>query len=214
MNKALRPGKIGQRLIFTALALCSLSVVADESWSYRQETDRLNNRTYSFALSPLPPRGLYDNIRLQVACKDNALQAVIEADSLIASQGSSFDVEYQIDKNSPVKLRMQTFKDSKRKGYTAESARRIVDDILSGQSIFIRVNTMIRKVLSAAMPLENAAEPIKRVAADCGLNLSGNITSAPGYSIDQFEQDFGKLAPDQQRQVLDKIKPILDAIRK
>ncbi|MGZ5051509.1 MAG: hypothetical protein ACXWF8_02410 [Methylobacter sp.] len=211
---ALISGKIRQRLIFTALLLCCLPVFADDSWSYRQETDRLNNRTYSYASSSLPPRGLYDNIRLQIACKDNVLQAVVDADSLIASQGSAFDVEYQIDKNPVVKLRMQTFKDTKRKGYTTENASRIIDDILSGQSIFIRINTMIRKVLSAAIPLETASEPVKRVAADCGLGLSGGSTAASGYSLSQFEQDFAKLAPAQQRQALDKIKQIIDVIGK
>lgn len=208
------PGKIGHRLIFSSLLLCWQPVLADDSWSYRQEIDRLNNRSYSLALSPLPPRGLYDNIRLQIACKDNTLQAVIDADSLIASQGSTFDVEYQIDKKPAVKIQMQTFKDTKRKGYTTENARRIIDDILSGQSVFIRVNTMIRKVLSAAIPLKDAAEPVKRVAADCGLSLSGGPAEASGYSLSQFEQDFAKLTPAQQQQVLDKIKHIIDATGK
>lgn len=201
--------KIVRRLLLALLFFCPFNVFADNSWSYHQESDRLTNRTYSFALSPLPPRGLYDNIRLEIVCKDNALQAIIDADSLIASQGSTFDFEYQIDKNPPVKLQMKTFKDSKRRGYTEEQAKRIVDDLLTGQSIFIRVNTMIRKVLSAAMPLDNAAEPIKHVVSDCGLGLSGNATGEPPYSLSEFEQEFGKLPSEQQQQVLNKIKKII-----
>jgi len=193
------------QILLTLLILCPLSVSAANTWSYHQENDRLTNRSYSFALSPLPPRGLYDNIRLEVVCKDNTLQVVIDADSLIASQGSSFDFEYQIDKNSPVTLQMKTFKDSKRRGYTEEQAKRIVDDLLTGQSVFISVNTMIRKVLSAAMPLENAAEPIKHVVADCGLNA----TSEPVYNLTEFEQEFSKLPSEQQQQVLGKIKQII-----
>ena len=149
-----------QRLVLLLLFLCSFNVFADNTWSYHQENDRLSNRNYSFALSPLPSRGLYDNIKLEIICKENLLQVAIEADSLIASQGSAFDFEYQIDKNPPVMLQMKTFKDSKRRGYTEEYAKRIVDDLLAGQSVFIRVNTMIREVLSVALPLENAAEPI------------------------------------------------------
>lgn len=200
--------KTAQRLILPLLLFCP-SVFAANDWSYHQESDRLTNRTYSFALSPLPPRGLYDNIRLQILCKDNALQVIIDADSLIASQGSAFDFEYQIDKKPAVTLKMKTFKDSKRKGYTEEYAKRIVDDILTGQSIFIRVNTMIRKVLSAAVPLENASEPIKRVVADCGPGLSDNASEESAYSLSQFEQEFGKLSPEQQQQVLSKIKQII-----
>ncbi len=203
-----------QRLIPALLIFCSFNVSADDTWSYRQETDRLSNRTYSFALSPLPPRGLYDNIRLEIVCKDNALQVVIDADSLIASQGSAFDFEYQIDKNPAVTLQMKTFKDSKRKGYTEEYAKRIVDDLLSGQSIFIRVNTMIRKVLSAAMPLKDAAEPIKHVVQDCGLSLLGNTAAKPAYSLSEFEQAFGKLPSDRQQQVLDQLKQIMNSIGK
>lgn len=201
--------KTAQQLILTLLFFSSFNVFAANTWSYRQESDRLTNRTYSFALSPLPPRGLYDNIRLQIACKDHILQVIIDADSLIASQGSDFDFEYQIDKNPAVKLKMKTFKDSKRKGYTEEYAKRIVDDLLTGQSIFIRVNTMIRKVLSAAMPLENASEPIKRVVSDCGLSLSNQSAGEPAYSLSQFEQEFGKLSPEQQQQVLNKLKQII-----
>ncbi len=208
-NRLLAFNQAIQRLLLTLLILCPLSVSADNTWSYHQENDRLTNRSYSFALSPLPPRGLYDNIRLEVVCKDNTLHVAVDADSLIASQGSAFGFEYQIDKNPPVTLQMKTFKDTKRRGYTEDQAKRIVDDLLTGQSIFIRVNTMIRTVLSAAMPLENAADPVKHVVADCGLSLSGNATGEPVYSLSELEQDFAKLSPDQQQQVLGKIKRII-----
>lgn len=213
-NRLVAFNQAAQRFILALLISCPLSVSADNAWSYRQESDRLTNRTYSLALSPLPPRGLYDNIRLEVVCKDNNLQVVIDADSLIASQGSTFDFEYQIDKNPPVTLQMKTFKDTKRRGYTEEQAKRIVDGLLTGQSVFIRVNTMIRTVLSAAMPLENAAEPIRHVASDCGLSLSGNASAEPAYSISEFEQEFGKLPPNQQQQVLGKIKQIIRETQK
>ncbi len=208
-NRLLAFNKTAPQFILALLILCPLSVSADNTWSYRQENDRLTNRSYSFALSPLPPRGLYDNIRLEVVCKDNTLQVAVDADSLIASQGSPFGFEYQIDKNPPVTLQMKTFKDNKRRGYTEDQAKRIVDDLLTGQSLFIRVNTMIRTVLSAAMPLENAAEPVKHVVADCGLSLSGNAPVEPAYSLNELEQELGKLPPEQQQQVLGKIKQIL-----
>ncbi|MCK9397602.1 MAG: hypothetical protein M0Q44_18685 [Methylobacter sp.] len=194
-----------RRLILALLLVYPFNIYAADTWSYHKESDRLSNRSYSFALSPLPPRGLYDNIRLEIICKDNTLQVVIDADSLIASQGSAFDFEYQIDKNPPVTLQMKTFTDSKRRGYTEEYAKRIVDGLLTGQSIFIRVNTMIRTVLSAAIPLENAAKPVKQVVTDCGIAFSGD----PAYSLTEFEQEFGKLPSEQQQQVLSKIKKII-----
>ncbi len=197
------------QFVLALLIFCPFNVFAVNTWSYYQERDRLTNRTNSFALSPLSSRGLYDSIRLEIVCKDNTLQVIIDADSLIASQNSAFDFEYQIDQNSPVTLQMKTFKDSKRRGYTEEYAKRIADDILTGQSIFIRINTMIRKVLSAAMPLENAAEPIKRVVADCHTSLSNNTTGKPAYTLAEFEQEFGRLSLEQQQQVLGKIKQII-----
>lgn len=207
-------GKAGQRLLLALLFCCPLGAFADNTWNYYQENDRLSNRSYSYALSPLPPRGLYDNVRLKIICKDNTLQVSVDADSLIASQGSGFDFEYQIDKNPPVTLQMKTFKDSKRKGYTEEYAKRIVDDLLTGQSVFIRINTMIRKTLSAVMSLENAAGPIKRVITDCGLSLSDSVSTEPAYSLNEFEQDFGKLPLAQQQQVLSKIKHIIEDTQK
>ena len=195
------------QLVLALLIFCPFSAFADNTWSYHQENDRLTNRSYSFALSPMPPRGLYDNIRLEIVCKDATLQVSVDADSLIASQGSDFDFEYQIDKNPPVTLQMKTFKDSKRKGYTEDYAKRIVDDLLTGQSVFIRINTMIRKVLSAVMPLKNAADPIKHVVADCG--LSDNTASEPAYSLGEFERAFVQLPLAQQQQVLSEIKKII-----
>jgi hypothetical protein len=139
------------------------------------------------------------------------LQVIIEADVLIASQGSAFDVEYQIDKQAPVNIQLRTFPDSKRKGYTEEQAKQIADALLSGQSIFIRVNTMIRRVLSGEMPLNDAAPPIKQVYADCG--LTADNTQATDYSLVNFTADFNKLSMEQQRAVLIKLKGIMAELR-
>lgn len=187
--------------------------MADNTWSYHKESDSLTNQTYSFAQSPLPRPGLYDDIMLKIVCKENKLQTVIEAEDLITSQSSNFDLEYQIDKKTPVTVQMKTFPNSKRKGYTEEFAKRMTDDLLTGQAIFIRVNTMIRTVLSSSMPLDNAAEPIKHVLADCGLSTSDNVTGEPAYSLTEFEQEFSKLSLEQQQQVLVKIKKIMLEIR-
>lgn len=200
-------------IMLALLIACPLNAFADDTWSYHQESDSLTNQTYSFAQSPLPRPGLYDNIRLEIVCKENKLQAVIDADDLIASQGSSFDVEYQIDNKTPVMVQMKTFPDSKRKGYSDEFAKRIADDMLTGQAIFIRIKTMIRKVLSSSISLDNAAEPIKHVLADCSLSLSDNVTGEPAYSLTEFEQEFSKLSLEQQQQVLAKIKKIMMEIR-
>lgn len=192
-----------------ALMLCPLNAWADNNWSYQQKSDSLTNQTYSLAQSPLPRPGLYDDMMLEIVCQGNKLQAVIESDDLIASQGSRFDLEYQIDKETPVKIQMKTFADSKRKGFTEEFAKRMADDLLTGQAVFIRINTMLRTVLSSSIALDNTNEPIKKVFADCGLSVSGNNTSELTYSLSEFEQDFNKLSLEQQQQVLAKIKKIL-----
>ena len=145
-------------------------------------------------------------------CKDNKLQFAVDANSLITSQGRAFVFEYQIDKNSPVVIQMRTYPDTKRRGYTDEQVERIVEDILSGQSIFIRIHTLIRTVLSGAIPLHDAAQPIQQVLADCGVVLPGKSEAQPAYGLDDFERDFKKLSPEQQRQVLGKIKEILEGI--
>jgi hypothetical protein len=203
-------GNRTQAIILKLLIVLPVNALANNIWSYHQESDSLTNQTYSFAQSPLPRPGLYDNIMLEIVCKENKLQAVIDADDLIASQNSSFDLEYQIDKKSPVPVPMKTFPDSKRKGYTIEFAKRIADDMLTGQAIFIRVNTMIRTVLSVSIPLDNAAEPIKHVFADCGLGLSDR---EPVYSLVEFEKEFSRLSSEQQQQVLLKIKQLIMEIR-
>ncbi|MDD5580674.1 MAG: hypothetical protein PHY16_15515 [Methylobacter sp.] len=205
--------KITQRILLALLIFYSINVPADEDWSYNQDRDRSTNAAYSFARSPLPRRDLYDEIRLEIVCKENKLQAVIDTDSLITSQDRTFNLEYQIDKNPAVTIQMRTFKDSKRSAYSEEYAKRIADDMLGGQAIFIRINTLIGRVLSGSIPLINAATPIKRVYADCGIGLSDNATGEAAYSLADFEQAFGKLSTEQQQQVLSKIQKIMKEIR-
>ena len=206
-------GNCNQAIGLALFIACPLAALADNTWSYHQESDSLTNQTYSFAQSPLPRPGLYDNIMLEIVCKDNKLQAVIEAEDLIASPGSRFDIEYQIDKKTPVTVQMKTFPDSKRKGYSDEFAKRMTDDLLTGQAIFIRIKTMIKKVLSSSFSLDNAAEPIKHVIADCGLSLSDKVISEPAYNLTKFEQEFSKLSLEQQQQVLAKIEKIMMEIQ-
>jgi hypothetical protein len=210
MKQSRFSGNSTPAIMLALLIACPINVFADNTWSYHQESDNLTNQTYSFAQSPLPHPGLYDNLRLEIVCRENKLQVVIDAENLIASQNSSFDLEYQIDEKSPVTVQMKTFPDSKRKGYSDEFAKRIADDLLTGQAIFIRVKTMIRRILSSSIPLDNAAVPIKHVFADCGIGLPNN---EPAYSMTEFEKDFSQLSSEQQQQVLAKIKKIIMEIR-
>ncbi|PKM13067.1 MAG: hypothetical protein CVV13_02985 [Gammaproteobacteria bacterium HGW-Gammaproteobacteria-3] len=188
------------------------TIQESETWSYHKEWDKLTNRNYSLARSPLPKRGLYDNIRMDLICKDDKLQFAVDANSLITSQGRVFDFEYQIDKNNPVTLSMQTYPDSKRRGYTDDQVERIAEALLSGQSIFIRIYTLIRTVLTAAAPLDGAAQPVQQVLADCGVVLQGRAQTQAAYSLTDFERDFQKLSETQQRQVMDKLKAILNTL--
>ncbi|MGZ8225166.1 MAG: hypothetical protein ACXWT3_00840 [Methylococcaceae bacterium] len=198
-----------QHIILEILIACPFTTQAANTWSYRQESNPLTNLSYSVAQSPKPRRGVYDNINLNIICKENKLQVILETEKLIASQNSEFTVEYQIDKKAPVKLQMKTFPDSKRKGYVIDDAKNIADDILTGQAIFIRVQTLIKKTLSSSIALAGATEPIQQVFSDCGLSASNPTESEAAYSLDEFEQDFGKLTPEQQQQALTKIKKII-----
>lgn len=206
-------GKSTSRIILALLIALPIDALAAGGWSYQQERDRLTNQSYSYARSPLPSSAQYELIRLEVACKENKLQFVVDSNSLIASQGRSFDVEYQVDKKPPATISMKTFSDSKRRGYTEEHAREIIVDILSGQSIFIRVNTMIKQVLTAAITLEGAGQPIQQVLADCGVGASEKNEGEAAYSWAEFEQDFKKLSSAQQQEVLGKIKKIMQEMR-
>ncbi len=205
-------------IILVALISSSAQAITEtkqqmKSWTYHQDWDKLTNLNYSLARSPLPKRGLYDNLRLDIVCKDNKLQFVLDANSLITSKGSIFDFEYQIDKNSPVTIAMRTYKDSKRRGYTDEQVERIVAEMLAGQSMFIRINTIIRTVLSGLIPLNDAAGPVQHVLADCGVVIPGMKEAQPDYNLADFEREFKTLTPQQQREVLDQIKTLLEGIR-
>lgn len=184
-----------------------------ETWTYHKDFDKLNNLNFSYVRSPIPKLNLYDNIRLELICKDNKLQWITQANSLITSQGREFDFEYQIDKKPPVSVKFRTFKDNKRRGYYDDQIDRIAKELLSGQAIFIRISTIISSVLSAEISLKNAADPIQQVLADCSVAEGNTPSGQQTYSLDDFENDFAKLSSDQQMKVLDEIKKIMAEIR-
>ncbi|MDD5271179.1 MAG: hypothetical protein PHU14_00540 [Methylovulum sp.] len=199
-----------------ALTLLALLVgskaFAANVWNYQQETDRLSNQSYSYALSPLPRRDLYDELRLEVVCRNKQLQVTLTADELIASQGSKFDISYQIDQSPPVALQMTTFPDSKRKGYTDSQAQQIINALLTGKdTIFLRVSTLTRKELAGAITLDGMMPIVQKVLGDCsGMT---DKPAAANYDFKAFQQDFDKLSVGQQKQLLSQIKLLLDNAR-
>jgi hypothetical protein len=203
--------------IFMPLFLSPFVVRAEtelemDTWTYYKEWDKLNNLSFSIVRSPMPKRNLYDNIRLKILCKDNKLQLVTETSSLITSQDREFDFEYQIDKKAPVDIKFRTFKDNKRRGYSNENIDQIAGQLLSGETIFIRINTIISTVLTAAMPLKEASAPIQQVLADCGI-VKDKTPAQQVYSLVEFERDFVKLSPEQQGRALIEIKKVMEQIR-
>ncbi len=184
-----------------------------EAWSYHREWDKLTNVDYSLARSPLPRRGAYDTLRLELICKNQRLQFALDSYNLITSKGNVFDVDYRVDGNDPVALRMRTYADTKRRGFSDDRVMDIVGDLLSGQSIFIRVHTIIQTVLSAKISLQGAAQPIERVLADCGESLPGRQNQQPDYGMTEFERDLKALAPERQRQVWETIKQLIESLR-
>lgn len=179
------------------------------TWSYHKALDRSTNLEYSLARSPMPKRGLYDLIRLEFVCKDNRLQMVVDSNSLITSQNRTFDFEYRIDNNPPVTIQMRTFPDSKRRAYTDEHARQIAEAMLTGKSVFVRIHTLIKKVLSGAMPLDDAVEPITRVFADCGMQPGGVRKETADYSLSDFASDLSRLTAAQQKQVMNQLRQMI-----
>jgi len=208
----MKPGLLLARLVqlhfWVAVFSCPINSLAANTWSYRQQTDRTSNQTYSIAQSPIPRLDLYDELKLAVICKDGKLQAQLEAASISASQGSKFELEYQIDKQPSVNIPMRAFSDSKRRGYTDIEANRMVADMLSGhEAIVLRVKTMIKKVLSASIHLPDAEQPIQQVLSDCG--TTPTQPKQTEFSLADFGQAFNKLSKEQQQQVLQQLKKIL-----
>jgi hypothetical protein len=202
-----------RHLLLVLLTGLPLIAKADNVWSYHQEIDRLTNQSYSYAESPLPLPGLYDYLRLELVCKDNTLKATIEANDLITSQSSRFKMDYQIDKMPAIAIAMKTFPDSKRKGYTEEFAKKLAEDLLTGQTLFIHVNTIIRTVLSSSIPLTNADLTIKQVLADCNLSASNDKADTTPYSLTEFEINLSQLPLDKRQRVLAELKKIMANIK-
>jgi len=202
-----------RHLLLVLITGLPLIAKADNVWSYHQEIDNLTNQSFSYAQSPLPLPGLYDYLKLELVCKANTLKATIEANDLITSQNSRFNIDYQIDKTPAITITMKTLTDSKRKGYTEEFAKKLAEDLLTGQTLLIHVNTIIRTVLSSSIPLTNADLTIKQVLADCNLSTSKGETATATYSLSEFEQSLSQLPLVKQQRVLAELKKIMANIK-
>jgi hypothetical protein len=204
--------------LLVLLANVSTLLAAANTWRYQQDTDRLNNQNFSLAVSPLPRRDLYDDIRLEVVCKNKALQVTVTTESLIASQGSKFDLSYQIDQHPPVALQMTTSLDSKRSGYVDEQAQSMIKDILAGKEvIFLKITTMTRKELAGAISLDGAVQNITKVSTDCAMGGDKNSANpdsskkdvSADYDFVSFQKDFNKLPAERQKQLLNQIRALI-----
>lgn len=214
---SIMPGRV--KLLTGLLLSLSLSGVAEtrqemESWTYHREWDKWTDLGYSLARSPLPRRGVYDTLRLEIICRDNTLQFALDSYDLITSKGSTFDFEYQIDNNRAVGLTMRTYPDTKRRGYTEDRVKSIIDDLLSGQWVLIRAHTIIKRVLSSKISLQGAAGPIRKVLADCDESLPARSGESEVYGMEDLRRDLQALSPEQRRQVWDAIKQMIDDLRR
>lgn len=198
-----------QTLCIVALSLQTAVAEDFHTWSYHRDWDRLANLEYTLARSPLPKRGLYDLIRLEIVCKANQLQLIVDSNSLITSQNQPFDFDYRIDNQAFVTIEMRTFSDSRRRAYNDEHAQAFAEALLNGKSVFVRIHTMLKKILSGAMPLDDAREPITRVLADCGIQLSNSSNETEDYGLTEFERDLKRLPATQQRQLLNRIRQMI-----
>lgn len=179
---------------------------SQETWTYTQTKDAASNQIVSVARSPVPRLDLYDKLRLEAVCKDNKLQMVVDSDILIASQGSEFDFEFQIDQLEFQKIKMRTYPDSKRRAFNEANARSFAEALASGSNGFIRFNTMIRRLLSASISLQGASEAIQRVFNDCGQSLNNK---SPNYTFEDFSREYHQLPPEVQQRILQKLRVLM-----
>ena len=198
-----------QILCIVALSLQTAVAQDFHTWSYHRNRDHLANLEYTLARSPLPKRGKYDLIRLEIVCKANQLQLVVDSNSLITSQNQPFDFDYRIDKQALVTIEMRTFSDTRRRAYNDEHALAFAEALLNGKSVFVRIHTMLKNILSGAMPLDDAREPITRVLADCGIQRSDLSNETEDYDLNEFERDLKRLPTTQQRQLLNRIRQMI-----
>ncbi len=205
-----KSAQFGLLLLLVSLATTAVSA---ESWQYHQDVDRLSNEAYSSVTSPTLPRGLYDDLKITIMCRQQSLQVIIDSDSFIASQDRQFEMEYQLDKQAAVTLVMRTFPDSKRKGVNTTEAKALFDGMLISQDkLYIRVKTMLKEVLTATFPLNDAHQALEKILSDCRPTAVGDSTNT-AFSLRDFEHALKQLPIDQQQHLLNTIKNLLTTMK-
>jgi len=207
--------RIEKLSIIITIILVSIGILVSANahafrWMYKQDSEELTDKQYSFAAGFARHYKYNNNFTVSFDCTGGKIRFKINADTLITSKGEEFTFAYRVDKRESRQLILRTFSNNNQGGYTYDNVRRIAQDILGGNEMFVRVITWDNDYLEARISLERSDSAIRKVFSDCGMNLDLSAPSPKSsYSLNDFTASFRKLTPAQQEKVLKELQELM-----
>lgn len=179
-------------------------------WMYKQDSEKLTDKQYSFAAGFAFDYQFNNDFTVSFQCTEGKVRFEIDVDTLINSKSEEFPFAYRVDKREPRKMSMRTYSNQNQGGFTYDNVKQIARDILGGNRMFVRAVTWNNDYLEAQISLSGSDSAIRRVFADCGESLDASSTSTKAdYSLDDFTTNFKKLTPGQQQKILKDLERIM-----
>ena len=202
---------VGQlAVIMVALLLSVPGVSAAASWMYKQDSEKLTDKQYSFAAGFAFDYKYNNDFTVSFQCTESKIRFEIDVDTLINSKGDEFPFAYRVDKRDSRQITMRTYSNQNQGGYTYSDVKRIAKDILGGSKMFVRAVTWDNDYLEAQISLFRSDSAIRRVFSDCGESLDASQADSKSiYSLNKFNSSFKKLTPARQKKMLEELERMM-----
>lgn len=154
------------------------------TWKYTSSSDELTDEVTTSALAfDFSYKYSYD-FTIGFQCTNNKVRFIVGVDTLIEVKGDEFNFSYRVDKRPANSLRMNVYSNDNQGGYTINHAKTVAENILGGNSIFVRVITWNNDYLETTIRLDGSDAVIKKVFNDCGVEL---IRLKPAISAEESQ---------------------------
>ena len=193
------------------IAILSSSSVEANSWVYKQDSEKLTDKQYSYAFGYASDYEYNNDFTVSFQCSDGKVRFEINVDKMIESKGKEFSFAYRVDYHKAREITLRTFSNNSEGGYTYDNVQQIAQDMIGGNKMFVRAITWNNNYLEANIYLAGADSAIRKVFSDCGVSLDSTTKSPKSsYSLNDFTKKFKKLTPANQQKVLNDLQELIN----
>ena len=200
-------------LFFIIIALFPADTRAQNKmdWKYSIIKNKFNDMMSTSAQAITSNYKFQNDFAIAFKCSNGHLTFEVDVDTFITSKGDTFNFQYRVDKQKSKTIELKTLMHTNNAGNTRNFSQEFVHEIIKGQTMHARVIGWSNEFFDAEISLNKAEDSISRVFQDClsSIFAQEQEKNDEDYSLNEFLNDFKKLTPKLQRNILEGIKKLM-----